>query len=125
MAGIYGPNRSPIDWIDAGRVSPSRKYVNLIHVEDLARVCLAALHHAKRGEVYNVSDGLPRTWNDICDGAGISRPLKSPQPDDSTLVGKRIANHRMLDLLTSDHTRLHYPDILEHVLRERQRWDTR
>ena len=41
VAGIYGPGRNPIDWIRTGRVSPSRKYVNLIHVEDLATICLA------------------------------------------------------------------------------------
>ncbi len=125
VAGIYGPNRNPIDWIKTGRVRPSRKYVNLIHVEDLARVCLAALMHGKPSEVYNVSDGLPRTWNDICDAAGIPRPLGSSQSDDSTVVGKRIANHRMLDLLRSDHTHLHYPDILEDVISRRQRRDAR
>jgi hypothetical protein len=34
VAGIYGPGRNPLDWIRQGHVSPSRKYVNLIHVED-------------------------------------------------------------------------------------------
>ena len=43
VAGIYGPGRNPLDWIRQGRVGPSRKYVNLIHVEDLAAICLAAL----------------------------------------------------------------------------------
>lgn len=125
VAGIYGPNRNPIDWIKTGRIRPSRKYVNLIHVEDLARVCLAALWHAKPGEVYNIADGTPRTWNDICDTAGISRPPESTQPNDSTLVGKRIANQRMLDLLASDQTRLSYPDILENVIRTQQRQEPR
>jgi hypothetical protein len=65
VAGIYGPGRNPIDWIRTGRVSPSRKYVNLIHVEDLATICLAALEHGKPGELYNVSDGLPHTWSEL------------------------------------------------------------
>jgi hypothetical protein len=39
VAGIYGPGRHPFDWIRHGRVQPSRKYVNLIHVEDLAAIC--------------------------------------------------------------------------------------
>ena len=121
IAGIYGPNRNPIDWVKTGRVRPSRKYVNLIHVEDLARVCLAALMKAKPGEIYNVADGTPRTWNDICDSAGISRSLEPSQSDDSTLVGKRIANQRMVDLLASDQTRLQYPDILTQVLGRQRR----
>lgn len=120
VAGIYGPNRHPIDWLKTGRVRPSRKYVNLIHVEDLARACLAAVLHAKPGEVYNVADGTPRTWNEICDAAGISRPLEPTQSDDTTLVGKRIANQRMLDLLTSDQTGLSYPDILSEIVRTHQ-----
>ena len=41
VAGIYGPGRSPYDWLKTGRVAVSRKYVNLIHVEDLAEACLA------------------------------------------------------------------------------------
>ena len=65
VAGIYGPNRNPIDWLRTGRVGPSRKYVNLIHVEDLAVICLAALARGNPGEVYNVSDGIPRRWDEI------------------------------------------------------------
>ena len=59
VAGIYGPGRNPLDWIRQGRVGPSRKYVNLIHVEDLAAICLLALEQGKPGETYNVSDGTP------------------------------------------------------------------
>jgi hypothetical protein len=65
VAGIYGSGRNPLSWIRSGRVGPSRKYVNLIHVEDLASICLLALERGTPGEVYNVSDGTPRTWNDI------------------------------------------------------------
>ena len=43
VAGIYGPGRHPYDWITSGRVGLSDKYVNLIHVEDLAAICKAAL----------------------------------------------------------------------------------
>ncbi len=66
VAGIYGTGRNPLDWIRQGRVGPSRKYVNLIHVEDLAAICLLALDKGKPGEVYNVSDGQPHTWDEIC-----------------------------------------------------------
>ena len=65
VAGIYGPGRHPYEWIKSGRVGLSDKYVNLIHVEDLAAICLAALEHGVSGAVYNVSDGMPRTWREI------------------------------------------------------------
>ncbi|TKB64049.1 MAG: hypothetical protein E8D47_12440 [Nitrospira sp.] len=42
VAGIYGSGRNPLDWITSSRVTASRKYVNLIHVEDLAAICLLA-----------------------------------------------------------------------------------
>ncbi len=65
-AGIYGPGRHVLDWIRQGRVTASPRYVNLVHVEDLACICLAALERGKAGEIYNVSDGQPRQWAEIC-----------------------------------------------------------
>ncbi|HJU05688.1 MAG TPA: hypothetical protein VJ692_11110 [Nitrospiraceae bacterium] len=69
VAGIYGPGRNVVDWIRRGRVGPLSRYVNLIHVEDLANICLLALERGRRGAVYNVSDGCPRRWVDICEEA--------------------------------------------------------
>lgn len=95
VAGIYGPGRNPLDWIKSGRVSPSRKYVNLIHVEDLAAICLLALEKGKPGEVYNVSDGTPRTWEWLSAaaqerwGTTLQNKLNEDQP------GKRIASTRL------------------------------
>lgn len=64
-AGIYGPGRHVLDWIRQGRVAASPRYVNLVHAEDLACICLAALERGKAGETYNVSDGQPRQWAEI------------------------------------------------------------
>jgi len=120
VAGIYGPERNPLDWIRQGRVGPSRKYVNLIHVEDLAAICLLALGTGKPDEAYNVSDGQPRTWNEICATAhqrwGVTAAAISPNPS----PGKRINNAKLrselgyqfqhpelygaLDLLESTHS---------------------
>lgn len=95
VAGIYGPGRNPLDWIKSGRVTASRKYVNLIHVEDLAAICLLALEKGKPGEAYNVSDGTPRTWNEISATAhqrwgGTAADCKE---DGST--GKRISTAKL------------------------------
>jgi len=91
VAGMYGPGRNPIDWIKNGRVGPSRKYVNLIHVEDLAAVCLAALERGSPGEVYNVSDGRPRTWDEICRFAKDRFDVDSTIPRQDREPGKRIS----------------------------------
>jgi hypothetical protein len=90
VAGIYGPGRNPLEWIRSGRVGPSRKYVNLIHVEDLATICLLALEKGTPGEVYNVSDGTPRTWEDICRMAQTRWGVTAHGAGRDTQAGKRI-----------------------------------
>ena len=113
VAGIYGPGRNPLDWIRTGRVGPSRKYVNLIHVNDLATISLATLQHGTPGDVYNVSDGLPRTWADIC---RITEQRWSIHPASSELSatpGKRILNNKILSLLQADHASLRHSDFLQ------------
>jgi nucleoside-diphosphate-sugar epimerase len=95
VAGIYGPGRNPLDWIRHGRVSPSRKYVNLIHAEDLAAICLLALEKGKPGEVYNVSDGTPRTWKDICVAAQQRWGVAAAEGKKDGSPGKRISNAKL------------------------------
>ena len=112
VAGIYGHGRNPIEWIRTGRVNRSRKYVNLIHVEDLASSCLAALMHGSPGEIYNISDGTPRTWTDICKMAEHRWDVRSVYSEvDST--GKRLSNKRMSELLKLDHVSLRHGNLYE------------
>lgn len=111
ISGIYGPHRNPIDWIRTGRVARSRKFVNLIHVEDLAAACLAALRHGEEGTIYNVSDGTPRTWDEICETAERRWAVQSSVSPEPQPAGKRIANQRMCELLNADGVALHYKDL--------------
>jgi nucleoside-diphosphate-sugar epimerase len=99
VAGIYGPGRNPIDWIRSGRVGSSRKYVNLIHVEDLATICLLALEKGTPGEGYNVSDGTPRTWADICRVVQARWGVTASKPEKDIQVGKRIKTITLRDKL--------------------------
>ena len=94
VAGIYGPERNPLDWIKSGRVGPSRKYVNLIHVEDLAAICLAAIEKGKPGEAYNVSDGQPHTWHEVCVTAKQRWSVAAAIEEDRS-TGKRISNAKL------------------------------
>jgi nucleoside-diphosphate-sugar epimerase len=96
-AGIYGPGRNPLDWIRTGRVGPSRKFVNLIHVEDLAAVSLAALERGVSGEAYNVSDGTPRTWDGICRAALECWGVTARAVQGNQRPGKRIAIKKLRD----------------------------
>ena len=110
VAGIYGPDRNPLDWIRTGRVKPSRKYVNLIHVEDLASICLAALERGTSGETYNVSDGTPRTWNDI---SAIAQQRWGIIPSTSIAdgePGKRISTAKLTHTLGYQ---IHHHDLYE------------
>ena len=66
LSGLYGPGRHVFDWIRRGKIKNSNKYVNLIHVEDVAELCLLALRYALPGSTYIVSDGHPRRWAEIC-----------------------------------------------------------
>jgi hypothetical protein len=100
VAGIYGPERNPLDWIRQGRVGHSRKYVNLIHVEDLATICLAALEHGKPGEAYNVSDGAPHTWDEICVTAQQRWGVTVAATQENRTSGKRISNAKLRAELT-------------------------
>jgi nucleoside-diphosphate-sugar epimerase len=95
VAGIYGPGRNPLDWIRQGRVGLSRKYVNLIHAEDLAAICLLALNKGKPGETYNVSDGTPYLWSEICATAQQRWGVAPVPVKEDRSSGKRISNAKL------------------------------
>lgn len=91
VTGIYGPGRNPLDWITQGRVGPSKKYVNLIHGEDLAGICLAAIGKGTPSESYNVSDGTPYTWKEICETARQRWGVIPAAAQEDPSPGKRIS----------------------------------
>jgi nucleoside-diphosphate-sugar epimerase len=95
VAGIYGPGRHVLDWIRRGKVGPSQRYVNLIHVEDLAGICLSALEKGRAGEIYNVSDGHPRRWSEICDVANARWGIVQVKNDSNQRPGKRLSIEKM------------------------------
>ena len=95
VAGIYGPERNPLDWVRQGRVGPSRKYVNLVHVEDLAAICLLAQHKGKPGETYNVSDGRPYIWSEICTTAQQRWGVAAAAVKEDRSSGKRISTAKL------------------------------
>ncbi|MEW5851533.1 MAG: SDR family oxidoreductase [Myxococcota bacterium] len=81
VAGIYGPSRSALDTVRAGRaqrlVKPGLVF-SRIHVEDLAATVQAALTRPAPGTVYNVADDLPAPPQDVvthaCELLGVPAP---------------------------------------------------
>ena len=98
-------------------------YVNHIHTEDLANICMIVAHKIQRGMIYNVSDGQPCTLTEymyaVADFYHLPRPpsitMKQAQAVFDTKLlsfyreSKRIDNTRLIDTLG---VRLKYPDFL-------------
>ncbi len=62
VAGIYGPNRSPLDQLRAGtahRVDKPGQVFSRVHLDDLVAVLRASMDKPNPGRVYNVCDDEP------------------------------------------------------------------
>jgi hypothetical protein len=71
--------------------------------------------HGRSGEVYNVSDGNPRTWNEICEEVERRWNIGSSVADEPRPSGKRLSNSKMCDLLDSDGAGLRHGDLYEEL----------
>jgi nucleoside-diphosphate-sugar epimerase len=81
LAGIYGPGRSALDQVRAGRARRIDKPGHLfsrIHVEDIARTLLASIARPNPGRVYNVCDDEPAPAAEVtayaCRLLGVAPP---------------------------------------------------
>ena len=110
LAGLYGPGRHVFDWIRNGKIKNSPKYVNLIHVEDVAELCLLALQHAAPGSTYIVSDGHPRPWTDICRFAAERFQITVPPATVTREAGKRLSPQK---IFADFNYRLKHPDLFK------------
>jgi nucleoside-diphosphate-sugar epimerase len=85
-AAIYGPGRGLHVRLARGEhriAEGGRSVVSRIHVDDLARFCLAALERGPKGEVFVVADDAPVpqaeviTW--LCEKLGVPLPAEIPR----------------------------------------------
>jgi nucleoside-diphosphate-sugar epimerase len=68
LSGIYGPGRCVIDNLKAGtarRIIKPDQVFNRIHVDDIARVLVAAIDTDAGHAIYNVSDDEPAPPEDV------------------------------------------------------------
>lgn len=127
VAGIYGPGRLPLERLRQGipLVRPEESpFTNRIHVEDLVRVCAAAMERGKDGEVYNACDGHPSTMTDyflrVADAAGLPHPPLIPLTDAARHLSagmmsylsesRRLGNQKLRDELQVD---FRYPNLAD------------
>jgi hypothetical protein len=110
LAGLYGPGRHVLDWMRKGRIRNTPKWVNLLHVEDAAGICLRALERAQDGATYLASDGMPRTWAEIFSIAESKWNIPHLPPTSVQETGKQVSIHK---LLTDLNYTLRFPDLYQ------------
>jgi nucleoside-diphosphate-sugar epimerase len=124
LAGIYGPGRSALDTVRAGRakrvVKPGQVF-SRIHVEDIATVLEASMMRPNPGAIYNVCDDDPAPPQDViayaCALLGVEAPPEIPFAEAAAGMSamarsfyednKRVANRRIQDELG---VKFAYPD---------------
>ncbi len=110
LPGIYGPGRSTIEDVRAGRarrlIKPGQVF-NRIHVDDIATAVDASLTRTIQSRIYNITDDEPAAPQDVV--AYAAKLLGLPIPPDidfatATLTemgrsfyseSKRVGNERM------------------------------
>ncbi len=118
LAGLYGPDRHVFNWIRRGKIKNTNRYVNLVHIEDVAALCLAALDQAPVGSSYIVSDGVPRLWSDICQHAATKWNIPIPKPTPPKDSGKQLSPRKILNELNYELQHPHLYEELDGIERE-------
>ena len=112
LAGIYGPGRHVLNWIRRGKIKNTDRYVNFIHVKDIASLCIEALRKSKPGSTYIASDGIPRHWSDICQFSATEWNIPKPKPTIPKDLGKRLCPQKILKELNYQ---LRHPNLYEEL----------
>jgi len=125
LPGIYGPGRSALDAVRAGRarrIVKEGQVFSRAHVDDIAAALYASLENPGAGDLFNIADDEPAPPQDViacaCDLLGVPPPPLIPI-DNADLSEmefsfyadcKRVSNRRMKERLLS---RLIYPTYRE------------
>lgn len=124
VPGIYAADRLPLERLHKGLpalVAGEDVHTNHIHADDLARICLAAMHLGAPNRVYHAVDDTQLKMGDyfdaVADAAGLARPPRLPRAELERNVSpmmlsfmsesRRLHNGRIKHELG---VRLRYPD---------------
>lgn len=103
LAGIYGPGRSALDSVRAGRarrIDKPGQVFSRIHVEDIVGLLRASMAHPEPGTVYNLCDDEPAPSHEViaeaCALLGREPPPLEPfeQADLSPMARSFYADNR-------------------------------
>jgi len=124
LAGIYGPGRIPrLDALLAGEAIPADPdvWLNLIHVDDAARIVDLVIEQADVERLLLVADGQPMLRRDFY--KQLAQLTESPSPSFSTTqpgrrggTNRRISSRRMMDVLKPTLVYPHYQAGLAAIL---------
>ena len=93
VAGIYGPDRVPVEKLRKGIVLPQNRpdgFSNRIHVDDLVNACVAGLLGTAQG-IFNVADGKPLRYRDYFNLVGEIWGLPGVKEANSNQSGAHIS----------------------------------
>ena len=102
VPGIYANNRLPIARLQAGTpaLNPDEDvYTNHIHADDLARLCRAALWHAKSQRIYHASDNSELKMGDYFDLVATAFNLPKP-PRVTRAELEKFVNPQLLSFMS-------------------------
>jgi nucleoside-diphosphate-sugar epimerase len=113
--GIYGPERTPAHRLDSGEafVGTGEEWVNLIFVDDLARILERVAERGRNGAVYLAADGAPVRRRDYYAEAARLAGLPEPRFSGGGAgphfegLGKRVRSELLAAELDLE---LRYPD---------------
>jgi nucleoside-diphosphate-sugar epimerase len=111
VAGIYGPGRGHLfqQFVRGeARLESGNRWINMVHLEDVAGAIATVLDRGRAGEIYNVADDEPVTQRDFLRhfADSLDRPLP-PVAEPSAAPGarkrgttnKRVSNRKLRDQL--------------------------
>jgi nucleoside-diphosphate-sugar epimerase len=108
-SGIYGPSRNPLDWLKSGRVGLSSKFINLIHVQDLCQILIAAALKSGRSRRWIASDQNPYRWSELIPILQETYRIGEIAEKESSRASKRVDSSKTREELQ---IKLRYPDVL-------------
>ena len=131
-SGIYGPGRGHLfrRFIcgNATIEGEGRRYLNMVHCDDLVDSIAAALELADDSGLYNITDNEPVTqfafYKWLSEATGRPMPPSVVEPDPSTrmrsLTNKRVSNRRFKEAFRFKYK---YPTFREGFTEELKKWN--
>ena len=110
-SGIYGPGRGYLfrQYLrnEATMDGDGSRFLNMIHVDDLASALILTLEIGRPGEAYNLTDSLPVTQHEFLSwlATELDKPLppfaspKKHKQRKRSITNKRVCNQRLLNEL--------------------------